>query len=469
VVRIFRAVNPAKVPMVGQVQLDWNVLLFTMVIAVAAGVLFGVAPAFQSAKADLQGALKSGGRSGTADSVHLRARGVLVVTEIALSLVLLVAAGLLLRSFVLLRSVDAGTTASPENVVAVGLTPGSVQKIKDRTAAAYATVAFYDRVLENVSRLPGVRYAAISDTLPPNIQAEQDTFSIAGQPWTDQAFPSTTLPRVSAEYFRALGVPLLRGRFFNDHDTPDSQPVVIINQALAKRYFPNTDPIGQKIRASGPSNTDPYMDVVGVVGDMKFWGLDNEFKPAYFLPYRQNPGGTSYVIVQSEESAAALAPMIEREVHAVDANAVVRRPVTLEQLLGDSVAQPRFRTYVLAGFGVLALLLAAVGIYGVIAYSVTQRTQEIGIRMALGAQRFDVLKMVIRYGASLAGIGIGIGLLGSMATSRVMSGFLFATKAGDPMILTGGCGLLLAVAVTAALVPAVRAMRIDPQEALRHE
>jgi putative ABC transport system permease protein len=469
VVRVFRAVNPAKVPLVGQVQLDWSVVLFTVVIAVGAGVLFGVAPAFQSARADLQGALKSGGRSGTAEAVHLRARGVLVVTEIAMSLVLLVAAGLLLRSFVLLRNVDAGTSAPPEKVVALGVTPGSVQKIKDRTAAAYATVAFYDRVLENVNQLPGVKYAAISDTLPPNIQAEQDTFSIAGQQWTDQAFPSTTLPRVSAEYFRALGVPLLRGRYFNDHDTPDSQPVVIINQALAQRYFPNADPIGQKLKASSPSNTDPYMDIVGVVGDTKFWGLDSEFKPAYFVPYRQNPGGTSYVVVQSAESAAALVPMIERAVHAVDANAVVRRPMTLEQLLGDSVAQPRFRTYVLAGFGMLALVLAAVGIYGVIAYSVTQRTQEIGIRMALGAQRFDVLKMVIRYGLSLAATGIGIGVLGSLATSRVMSGLLFETKAGDPMILTGGCGLLLAVAVTAALVPAVRAMRIDPQEALRQE
>jgi putative ABC transport system permease protein len=468
VVRIFRAVNPAKVPMVGQVQLDWNVLLFTVAIAVGAGVLFGVAPAFQSARADLQGALKSGGRSGTAGSVHLHSRGVLVVTEIALSLVLLVAAGLLLRSFVLLRNVDVGTTASPEKVLTMAVTPSSVRGV-DMAASMTAMTDFQTRVLENVSHLPGVRYAAISDALPPNLQTESDTFSIAGRPWTDQEFPSTTLPKISPDFFRALGVPLLRGRYFDAHDAPNSQPVVIINEALAKRYFPNVDPIGQKIRASGPTNTDPYMDVVGVVGDMKFWGLDSEFKPAYFVPYTQYQGGTRYLVVQSSEDAAALAPMIEREIHALDQNAVVRKPVTLQELLGDSVAQPRFRTYVLAGFGMLALVLAAVGIYGVIAYSVTQRTQEIGIRMALGAQRFDVLKMVVRYGATLAAVGIGIGLVASLATARVMSGFLFATKASDPMILASGCALLLGVAMTAALVPAVRAMRIDPQEALRQE
>jgi predicted permease len=274
---------------------------------------------------------------------------------------------------------------------------------------------------------------------------------------------------VSPDYFRSLGVPLIRGRFFTNADTATSAPAVIISESLAKRYFHGVDPIGQKIRASGPTNTDPYMDVVGVVGDLKYTGIDTEFKPAYYMPYTQNISPTTFLVIRSSQAAAALAPLIEREIRSIDRDAVIRRTMTLDDVLSESVAQPRFRTLVVTGFGTLALLLAAIGIYGVIAYSVTQRTQEIGVRMALGAQRWDVLKMVMRKGVVLAAIGIAAGMAVSFAAARVMSGFLYETTAHDPLVLVGGCALLMGVAVTATLVPAVRATRIDPQAALRHE
>jgi putative ABC transport system permease protein len=211
------------------------------------------------------------------------------------------------------------------------------------------------------------------------------------------------------------------------------------------------------------------MDIVGVVGDLKYWGLESESKPAYHRPYTQNFNTTIFLLVQSPKSAAGLAPSIQREIRAVDKDAVVRRVLTLEDLLGESVAQPRFRTLLVTSFGVLALVLAAVGIYGVITYSVTQRTQEIGIRMALGAQRSDVIKMVVGNGALLAAMRLGIGLLGSFAAARAISRFLFKTSANDPLTLTAGCALLSAVALAATLIPAVRATRVDPQVALRHE
>lgn len=469
-VRLFRAFNPAGLPLVYQVQLDWTVLLFTIVISVAAGVLFGMVPAMQSVRGDLQSPLKEGARSGSSGAGRHRTRAVLVIAEIALSLVLLVAAGLLLRSFTLLQRVNAGFSAPPENLLTMVITPKAVRIAENPLANSNRTVSFYQRAMENVGRLPGVQYAAISDSLPPDLEGEDDTFSIAGRPWSDQAFPSTTLPKISPDYFRALGVPLLRGRFFTEDDTAQSLPVTIISESLARRYFPGADPIGRRIQASSPAgNNSPYMDVVGVVGDLKYRGLEKESAPAYYQPYTQNFSSYALLVVRSAKPAAGLAAMITREVHSVDKDAVVRRVLTMQDLLDESVAEPRFRTLLLSGFGALALVLAAVGLYGVIAYLVTQRTQEIGIRMALGAQRGDVLKMVMRRGAVLTLVGLGIGLLGSLGVARTLSRFLFGISAGDPLAFFLGVAVLAAVAMAATLIPALRATRIDPLVALRYE
>ncbi len=469
-VRLFRMFNPAGVPLAYQVQLDWSVLLFTFAIAVVVGILFGVVPALQGVRKDLQSSLKKGGRSGSASSGHQNTRAALVVAEIALSLVLLVAAGLLLRSFVSLQKVNAGFNAPPETLLTMLVTPKAVRNANNPFAFDPKMISFYQRALENVGRLPGVEYAAVADSLPPDNESEDDTFSIAGRPWNDQEFPSTTLPKVSPDYFQTLGVPLVRGRFFTQDDTASSQPVTIISESLAHRYFPDTDPIGQKIQESGPSNNDsPYMNIVGVVGDLKYLGLENNTATAYYQPYTQNFSNTSFLVVRSSRPAATLAPLIEREIHAVDRDAVVRRVATMEDLLSESVTEPRFRTLLVAGFGALALVLAAVGIYGVIAYSVTQRTQEIGIRMALGAQRGDVLKIILGRGAVLTLVGLGIGLVASFVAARALSRFLFAIGSGDPLAFLLSIAVLSLVALAATLIPALRATRIDPLVALRYE
>ncbi|HEV8492007.1 MAG TPA: ABC transporter permease [Candidatus Angelobacter sp.] len=469
-IRGFRAFHPADVPLANQVRLDWTVLAFTILISVTTGILFGIIPAIHSARSDLQMPLKEGGRAGSSAAGHHRMRSMLVVAEVAVSLVLLVSAGLLLRSFMLLQKVDVGVNVPPANVLTMVVTPKATRNPKNPAADSPITRAFYQRVLETLRQVPGVEYVAISDSLPPDNESDDDTFSIAGRPWSDQEFPSTTLPRISPDYFRALGVPLQRGRFFTEGDTADSQPVVIISASLARHYFPNIDPIGQKIQASQPDgNTSPYMDIIGIVGDVKYWGMQIDAKPAYYVPYTQNLSPTSFLVVRSSKPAATLAPMIEREIHALDKDAVIRRFLTIEDLMTESVAEPRFRTLLLAAFGGLALVLAAVGIYGVIAYSVTQRTQEIGIRMALGAQRSDVLAMVMRQGAFLIAIGLGIGLLCSFLAGRALSRFLYAIGPGDPLAFILGMGLLAAVGLAAAMLPALRATRIDPLVALRYE
>jgi predicted permease len=467
-VRMFRLVNPAGVPLVDQVQLDWSVLLFTFAISALVGILFGMVPALQSARSDFQSSLKKGGHGNSGGANRLRTCSALVVAEVAFSLVLLVSAGLLLRSFMLLEKVDAGFTVPPENLLTMLVTPKTVQHAENPFAFDSKVISFYQRALENLSRLPSVEHVAVSDSLPPNLENDDDTFSIAGRPWSDQEFPSTTRPNVSPEYFQALGVPLLRGRFFTQDDTATSPPVTIISESLARHYFPDSDPIGQRIQASSP-NSDPYMEIVGVVGDLKYWGLESKTATAYYLPYTQNFTNTSFLIVRTAKPAANLAPVVERAIHAANKDAVVRRVLTMEDLMSESVAEPRFRAFLIVGFGALALTLAAVGIYGVIAYSVTQRTQEIGIRMALGAQRSHVLAMVMRHGGLLISAGLGIGLLGSLAVARLLSGFLFAIGPGDPLAFLLAVSVLTSVGLAAALIPALRATKIDPQIALRYE
>lgn len=467
-IRLFRTFHPADLPLAQQVRLDWSVLLFTVTISVGVGVLFGLVPATQTMRGDLQ-ALRDGGRGAFAATRRRHLGGVLVVAEIALSLVLLVTAGLLLRSFMLLHKADAGFNVPPENLLTMVVTPKAPGKTVSRAIYENWMISFYQRLTDNVGRLPGVQYAAISDSIPPDQESDDDTFSIAGRPWTQQAFPSTTFPKISPEYFRALGVPLLHGRFFTQRDTATSPPVTLISESLARRYFPETDPIGQKIQASSPGNGNPYMEIIGVVGDLKYWGLEKEFAPAYYIPFTQGFSDTVFLVVRSPKPAAALALVILREIRSLDKDAVARRVLTMEDLLSENMAAPRFRTLLLTGFGVLALLLAAIGTYGVIAYSVTQRTQEIGIRMALGAQRGAVLKMIMGRGALLTLLGVSIGLVASFAATRALSGFLFVIRAGDPLTFVVGIGLLSAVAMTATLLPALRAMRIDPLVALRYE
>jgi predicted permease len=392
----------------------------------------------------------------------------LVIAEVALSFVLILGAGLLLRSFVELQRADIGVTAEPDEILSLAVTPSVANIGGDANAKAIALANFYERVVDDLRSLPGVQHIAVSDSLPPSFWSDDDTFRIEGQPWSEEAFPSTTLPTVSADYFSTLGVPLIRGRSFNASDTVTSQPVTIISDQLARKYFGNSDPLGRKIGQSGPGNNVPFMTVVGVVGDVKYWGVDSTFKPAYYLPIPQNAGGSSFLIVRAPH-AATLGPVIQQRLRALDKDILVRRMLTLQDVLDEAVSQPRLRTTLVVVFGAMALLLASVGMYGVIAYSVAQRTAEIGIRMALGARPVDVLRMVMWNGIVRSCIGVALGLIVGLLAARLISPFLFETNAADPLVLSFSCVVLLGFSLIATLIPAVRATRIEPLIALRHE
>jgi predicted permease len=467
VVMIFRSVNPTTTAFAYQAQIDWRVLVFTVATSVVAGVAFGLGAALHSSTSNVQAGLAEGGRSQTSGRSHKKMRTTLVLAEVAISLVLVQCAGLLLRSFVQLQRADTGVTTPAEEVLTMVISPATSRNT-DPQVQSDQLGRFYQRAVEDLSSYPGVEHVAIADSLPPTFSGEDDTFRIAGQPWSEQAFPSTSLPRVTPDFFLTFGIPLVRGRVFTGADTATSEPVTIISDSLARRYFPNVDPIGQKLGASGPGNSDPFMTIVGVVGDVKYWGLDVDSKPAYYVPMVQNPTSQVFVIVRGKD-VSGLGPSITQRLRSLDAGLVVRRVMTLQDVIDESVAQPRIRTVVLGAFGVLALLIAAVGIYGVIAYSVTERTQEIGIRMALGADRSAVLRMIMRNGVALSLAGITIGLVAAVISNRAVTPFLFATSQADPLTIAASCSVLFMISLAATLVPAFRATRIEPNVALRND
>jgi predicted permease len=465
-INLFRTWGWGNIPRATYIRLDGHVLAFTCIISLLSGILFGLVPAFQSSRADLNSALKEGGRSGTQSASRRRTHAALVVSEIALSLMLLIGAGLLLRSFVLLQQVNPGFSFPPESILTMRISA---------SGASYAdpakSVALFGSVLERVRQLPGVEVAAVSDSLPPDREGDSDTFVIQGQVFRGgELNPSTTHPSVSDLYFTALGIPLIRGRYFTEHDTAVSPPVTIVSETFARRYFPDQDPIGKRIKASGPGLTElPYMEIVGIVGNAKYIGLENGDGSAYYQPFSQNVSQRAFLTVRSALPAAQLVPQLRREIHNIAEDVVINGESTMEQALSDSVAMPRFRTILLGLFAVLALLLAAIGIYGVIAYSVAQRTHEIGIRMALGARQVDVLTLIMGQGARLAAIGLAVGLVGALALTRMLSTMLFAIRPTDPLTFAGVSLMLAAVALIASLIPAARASRIDPVIALRDE
>jgi putative ABC transport system permease protein len=388
-----------------------------------------------------------------------------VVSEIALSLLLLAGAALFLRSFALLQQVKTGLVP-PDRILTMQISPSAAKYRDDKTS-----IAFYERLLERVRHLPGVVCAATSDSLPPDREGNADTYVIAGRPLgPGELNPIISAPQVSPDYFRTLGIPLLAGRFFDQRDRQGSPPVAIISEAMARRDFAGQNPLGQRIKESSPElNDTPYMEIVGVVGNTRYLGLSSPLAAAYYQPAAQSGGQRQFLAVRSAAAAASLAPLLRREIQSLDRDVVASHVATMEQALANSVAQPRFRTFLLAAFAAAAVLLAAIGIYGVIAYSVAQRTHEIGVRMALGARRSDVLRLVVGQGANLALAGIGLGLAGALALTRLLASLLFAVSATDPLIFSIVSLLLGAVAMAASFIPARRAAFIDPHVALKYE
>lgn len=464
-IALIRAWNPGDFRLIDSVRMDWRVLAFLLAVSVVAGILFGLAPALQSARADLNSSLKEGGRGASGGSRSRgRMRSALVVSEVALSLMLLVGAGLLLRSFANLTRVNGGFSAPPRQVLHMLISPVS-RKYNDPATG----LAFYDEVLRRVRALPGVESAAITDSMPPDRQGDADTFGLEGQALPPgEINPIISDATVTGDYFRALGIPLVEGRFFNDHDTAGAAPVTIVSEGFARRFL-HGQALGKRIRQSGPGMGNPWMEIVGVVGNVKYLGLAVDTDPAYYMPFAQSYAPRMFLVARTAGDAAPVIDAVRRDIQSIDRGAALAWTGTMQEQLNTSVSQPRFDTMLLALFAAIALLLAAVGIYGLIAYSVAQRTHEIGVRMALGAERSDVLRMVVRQGAALAVVGIALGLGGALALTRLLKTMLFGVGITDgPTFLAAPLALLLVV-LAAALVPALRATRISPVVALRYE
>jgi len=464
-IELIRTWNPGDLPLIDSVRLDGGALGFMIFVSMVTGVLFGLAPALASARADLNSTIKEGGRTGAASQARGRTRAALVVSEIAVSLMLLLGAGLLLRSFANLQRVTGGFATPPQRILTMLISPGG-RKYGD----ARAGLAFYDEVVRRARAVPGVETAAVTDSLPPDRQGDADTFGIEGQTLS----PGELNPVISditagPDFFRVLGIPLIKGRYFADQDSKDSAPVAIVSEGFVRRFLPNQEALGKRIRQSGPELGNKWLEIVGVVGNVKYLGLTIETDPAYYMPFAQSYGPRMFLAVRSSGDAARLATALRQDIQSIDPGVTLAQIGTMEQALTLSVSQPRFDTMLLGLFAGIALLLAAVGIYGLIAYSVAQRTHEIGVRMALGAARADVVRMVVQQGASLAAIGIVLGLGGAFALTRLLKTMLFGVGVTDGLTFAAASLGMMLVVLLATSLPALRATRISPVVALRYE
>jgi len=461
---LLRAGNPGEA---SQYAPGWNhfgvnipVLLFTFGISVLSGVLFGLAPAWHFSKPALNDALKEGGRQGTSASHRLRSA--LVVAEIALSLVLLIGAGLMFRSFVALLNTPPGF--NPEGVLTMSLNlPSSLYKEDAQRAA------FYSELIQRVQKLPGVQSAAAVSHVPLGGSNASSPFLIEGAPEPKPGEENDGRYRVcTPDYFQTMGISMMKGRNFNDQDRAGSKPVIIVNDTLARRFFSNGDALGKRMRIEGPLDKNPWMEIVGVVQDVKH-ELNLPVTPDYYLPHTQDSWGGMVLVARTTVDPASMSAAIRQQVWAIDKNQPVYDVKTMNEVRAISVAVYSFGSATMAIFALVALLLAAIGIYGVMAFAVTQRTQEIGIRMALGARAIDVLKLIIRSGMFLAAVGIAIGLAGAFAVTRLLASLLFGVSPTDVLTFALVTSGLLLVALLACYIPARRATKVDPLIALRYE
>jgi putative ABC transport system permease protein len=462
-----------KIPRLQEVALDARVLGFTLAASLLTGVIFGLAPAFQAVKFNLHTSLKEGGRASASPKGRRRLRNTLVVAEVALSLMLLAGAGLLIRSFWRLQQVDTGFMT--ERLLTMRLFPPESNYPDDLRVAA-----FYEELLQRVRSLPGVKDAAAASDVPIGGGNAGTVIQKEGGS-SEPEFRSVDEFRiVSPSYFSTMGIRLLRGRFLEDSDHERARPVTVINETLARAYWPNEDPIGRRFRlldAPPEYARTVFLTVVGVVADAKNDGLTEAVANEAYVPMRQRTVAVARMGFARQMSLAvrtSVEPMnltnaIRRQVWTIDRSVPVTEPRTMEQILATVTSQPRFNTILLGIFAAVALTLAGVGIYGVLSYSVTQRTREIGIRIALGARRGDVLRLVVRQGMLLALLGVAIGLAASVALTRLMTGLLYEVSATDPATFALIAVILTLVALAACYLPARRATKVDPMVALRCE
>jgi len=447
------------------VELNRAVLLFAAGVVVLAAFVFGLAPAMNSAKPDVQAELKEGGRTTGGGAAQNRLRGALAIAEISLALVLLVGAGLMMKSLFRLLEVDPGFR--PDLVLTMAIDLRTQQYAKDP-----AVLNFWQQVLERVRALPGVENAAVGTVVPLTDSHSRSDVTLEGMTAPAPGdYPHPDIHVVSPGYVETLGIRLLRGRSFTEQDTENAPLAGVINAMVARRYFPHEDPLGKRFMFGHPSATNPpkWYTIVGVVSDTKLYGLANPARLEVYVAYRQNPRNEMRLLVRSTADPAALTSSIREAIHAIDKDQPVFAVATMKQLVSDSVAMRRMTLVLLGLFSGLALILGAIGIYGVISYSVAQRTHDIGIRMALGAPRRDVFRLVVGQGLKLAAIGIAIGIVAAFGLARLMSSLLYGVSTADLETFAGVAILLALVALLASYVPARRAMRVDPMTALRYE
>ena len=457
----------SALPNVSPVTVDARVLLFAAALAVLSGVLFGLAPAFQTACSDLRNVLNEATRGSTGGRAQRHTRSALIVAEVGLALLLLVGAGLMLRSFERLASQLPGFR--PENLLVadIPLSPNAYPNSVER-------MEFFDRLLDRLRAIPGVRGVGAATTLPVTGTGSAIHFNIEGRaPQSPHDYVIIGYRPVTPGYLETLGVPLIRGRFVTQTDTERAPYVAVINQAAVRQYFPDVDPIGKRIQLGAiPDASVPWMEVVGIVGDLK-QDLAGDPKAEMYVPVREGdsllPVFALSVVLRAERDPLSEASALRSVVRDINPNQPVVRVRTMEKNISGSVSEPRFRAILLAIFAAAALILAIVGLYGLMVYTVNQRVHEIGIRIALGADRGDVLRMVIAQGLKLAVAGVLVGVLSSLALGRILSGFLYGVSPTDPITILGVAALLIFVALLASYLPARRATRVDPMVALRYE
>ncbi len=454
--------GPEQLPRLQMIRLDLRILVFTLLISLLTGLLFGTAPALQSLKLNLNESLKEGGRAAPGGRRQRRTRGALVIAEVALALALLLGAGLLMRSFLKLQQTDPGF--NPEGVLTMSVVlPGS------RYAYGEPQISFLQRLVERVSALPGVRSEGVTSDLPwTGYQNGGGGFTIEGKTFPPDRGPQAQYHFISADYMRTIGVPLLSGRWFDARDTRKSQPVILINQAMARKYWPGEDAVGKHI-TFGDSSFKDWTQIVGVIGDVKDYPSSAEAEPAYYYPVTQEPYPEMSLAIRAGKDPLSIVEAVRREVSALDREMPVSEVRTLETVGAAAVAGRRFMLLLVSSFALTALALAAIGIYGVTSYLVAHRTHEIGIRIALGANSFDVLKLALRQGMALALTGVVAGLALAFAATRLMASLLYGVGATDPATFVAAPVFLIGVAFAACWIPARCATKVDPMVALRFE
>ncbi len=455
--------SPASVSLPDNIGIDRQVLAFTLLLSLFTSLVFGLAPALEASKSDLNETLKEGGRGNTGGSAQNRLRGLLVVAEVALALILLIASGLMIKSFLRLQNVNPGF--NPDNLITLEMElPESKYADQNRQAA------FQRQLVQHVADIPGVQSAATVDNLPFSGNEFNVGLTIEGQPPVGASErPRAFYRRISEKYFETMKIPLRDGRTFVESDNANTPGVAIINETAARRLWPNESPIGKRFKRGAADSRYPWWIVVGVVGSVSHTALEVASQPEMYVASQQDPAPKLTLVAKTSSDPRVLAATVRREVSALDRDLPVSNIRFMDEILARSVAQPRVYALLLGIFAGLALILAAIGIYGVMAYSVTLRTHEVGIRMALGAQRMDVLKLIIKQGMVLAIVGLIIGLVISFALTRILASQLYGVSSTDPLTFTAISLLLLLVAFIACYIPALRATRVDPMIAVRYE